>query len=89
MKLLVVNYEYPPIGGGGGFVTRDIIENIAERGHGVTVITSHYNGLKKQETINGVDIIRVPVCCRKQMEAANLISMLSYLPSSIIKSIVD
>ena len=24
MHILVVNYEYPPLGGGGGFVTRDI-----------------------------------------------------------------
>ena len=47
MKILVINYEYPPIGGGGGFVTRDIFEEIAAKGHSVTVITSHYQGTRQ------------------------------------------
>jgi hypothetical protein len=42
MRVLVINYEYPPIGGGGGFVTRDILEQMVEYGHSVSVITSHY-----------------------------------------------
>ena len=38
MRILVINYEYPPIGGGGGFVTRDILEEIVKKGHTVTVL---------------------------------------------------
>ena len=51
MRILVINYEYPPIGGGGGFVTRDICENIVSRGHVVTVITSHFKGLLKRRLL--------------------------------------
>ena len=87
MNILVINYEYPPIGGGGGFVTRDIFEHIVKLGHRVTVITSYFRGLKKQENVNGVEIIRVPVLFRKKMEVANMLSMLTSFPSSISEAI--
>ncbi len=87
MNILVINYEYPPIGGGGGFVTRDIIEEIAAKGHNVTVVTSHYKELAKQEMLNGVNIIRVPVIFRNKLEVANMPSMFCYLPSSIFNGL--
>jgi glycosyltransferase involved in cell wall biosynthesis len=86
MRILIINYEYPPIGGGGGFVTRDICENIVSRGHVVTVITSHFKGLPEHEIVNGVNIIRVPVFLRKKMEVAGMASMLSYFPLSVCKA---
>lgn len=88
MRILVINYEYPPIGGGGGFVTRDIYESLASKGHDITVITSHYKGLAKQEIVNNVNVIRVPVLSRKEMEVASMASMLSYFPSSILKALI-
>ena len=88
MRILVVNYEYPPIGGGGGFVTRDVFEHLASQGHSVTVITSHYKGLAKQEVVNSVNVIRVPVISRKKMEVASMASMLSYFPSSVFKALI-
>ena len=88
MNILLVNYEYPPVGGGGGVVVRDIFEQVALLGHNITIITSHFRGLKKHEKINGVNIIRVPVLFRKKMEVANIISMLSYLPSSVAKGTI-
>ena len=86
MHVLVINYEYPPLGGGGGFVTRDIFEHIATLGHSVTILTSHFTGLKKHEIVNGVEIIRIPVLFRKKLEVASLPSMLSYFPSSILNA---
>jgi glycosyltransferase involved in cell wall biosynthesis len=88
MRILVINYEYPPVGGGGGVVTRDILEYMAYKGHMVTVITSHYMGLSKQENVNGVNIIRIPVLSRKKLEIASIASMLSYCPSSVLKALV-
>ncbi len=87
MRILVINYEYPPIGGGGGFVTRDIVEHMVTKGAKVTVLTSGYKGLNKRENINGVDVIRVPVLLRNKREVASLMSMVSYIPSSIIKAL--
>lgn len=87
MRILVVNYEYPPIGGGGGFVTRDILEAMAVKGHAVTIVTSRYGDLKKHEIRNGVEIIRVPILGRKNIEVASMASMLSYVPSGLIQTL--
>ncbi|MCF8023991.1 MAG: glycosyltransferase family 4 protein [Desulfobacteraceae bacterium] len=83
MRILVINYEYPPIGGGGGFVTRDIVEQMSAMGHEITVITSRFEGLSKNEFRNGVKIIRVPVLFRKKAEVASNASMASYLLSCV------
>jgi glycosyltransferase involved in cell wall biosynthesis len=87
MRVLVINYEYPPIGGGGGFVTRDILEQMVEYGHSVSVITSHYQGLERHEVVNGVEIFRVPVLFRNKMEVASSLSMLSYFPASVLHAL--
>ena len=84
MRILVINYEYPPIGGGGGFVTRDIMEQIVKFGHNVSIITSNFKGLKKYEIVNGVEVFRVPVLHRKKEEVATLPSLLSYFPSCLL-----
>jgi glycosyltransferase involved in cell wall biosynthesis len=89
VHILVINYEYPPIGGGGGFVTRDILEEIVKHGHQVTVVTSHFNQLKKREHANGVEIIRVPVFFRMEIEVANMPSMLIYFPSSVVHTLLS
>jgi L-malate glycosyltransferase len=86
LKILVINYEYPPIGGGGGVICRDIAEEISAMGHKVTVITSEFKGLEKCEIKNRVELIRVPVLFRGKQNTASLPSMLSYVPASISKA---
>jgi glycosyltransferase involved in cell wall biosynthesis len=71
------NYEYPPLGGGGGIVHAMIAETLAER-HRVCVITSAFRGLPSHEMRNGVEIHRVPVIGRRELPVASLVSMLSY-----------
>lgn len=85
MNLLVINYEYPPIGGGGGVICRDICEEVASKGHGVTVITSGFEGLLSYEHLDGVDIHRVRVMMRWRRDAASLPSLLSYVPLCVWK----
>ena len=88
MYILVINFEYPPIGGGGGVVVRDTLEHMVKLGHNATVITSHFRGLKKHETLNGVEIFRVPVLFRGKMEVSSMVSLMSYLPSCIISALI-
>lgn len=60
MKILVINYEYPPVGGGGGEVSKYLSEGFASREHQVLVITAHFSGLKFHEYVsNNLEIIRV------------------------------
>jgi glycosyltransferase involved in cell wall biosynthesis len=40
MRILIVNYEFPPIGAGGGQASQKIAESLVEMGHTVRVITS-------------------------------------------------
>ena len=40
MRILIINYEYPPIGAGGGKASQKIASCLVEMGHTVRVITS-------------------------------------------------
>jgi len=39
MRVLIVNYEYPPIGAGGGKASARISSELAAQGHRVRVLT--------------------------------------------------
>lgn len=64
MKLLLINNEFPPIGGGGSTVTRYAIKHLVEAGHEVTLITSRWKDLPKREVIDGATVIRIPAVRR-------------------------
>ncbi|MDP2778265.1 MAG: glycosyltransferase family 4 protein, partial [Anaerolineales bacterium] len=59
MRILTVIYEFPPIGGGGGRAAYDICRELAARGHDVTVLTAHMQGLPFQEGADGMRVIRI------------------------------
>ena len=73
------NFEYPPLGGGGGVANALLAEELSKR-HDVTVLTSRGLGAPAEAIENGVRVIRVPVFFRRQQAAANLLSMFAYLP---------
>jgi len=82
MRILFCNFEYPPLGGGGGVINADLAEELASK-HEVTILTSQALGLPRHDVVNGVEVIRVPVLGRSQVAAASMISMLSYVPSGM------
>jgi glycine/D-amino acid oxidase-like deaminating enzyme len=49
MRILFCNYEYPPLGGGGGVVMAALARELARR-HTVTVLTSGALGLPAENT---------------------------------------
>jgi len=46
MKLVLVNYEYSPLGGGAGNATACIARALALQGQEVTVVTSAFGDLR-------------------------------------------
>lgn len=82
MKILVLNYEYPPLGGGAAPVCRQLCELFARRGHAVEVITMGFRGLPKRELLNGVQVTRVPALRGKQATCETH-EMLSYVLSAL------
>jgi len=79
MNILVLCYEYPPIGGGGGVGAKQYAEAWAQKGHTVRVLTSWARGLKFKETLNDVEIIRVFTLGRKDRATATFLSMVTYI----------
>jgi glycosyltransferase involved in cell wall biosynthesis len=81
-SVLIVSYEYPPLGGGGGVIIRDFAEQLA-RQIDVTVLTSGRAGLAEAEKRDRLEIVRVPVWMRNSEATASLPSMLSFFPLSL------
>jgi len=78
MRILFCNYEYPPLGGGGGVINAMLAEELAKH-HDVTVLTSRAFGLASDAVERGVRVVRVPVLARRQLSTATLFSMLAYM----------
>ena len=84
MNILIVCYEYPPLGGGGGVAVHDIAHDLAHR-HRVHVLTSSGPNLKREETVEGLDltIFRSRVLFRSARAVASIPSMLCFYPFGI------
>jgi glycosyltransferase involved in cell wall biosynthesis len=82
MKILYVNFEYPPLGGGGGVINAHLAEEMAKR-HKVYVLTSQAFGLPEESVENGVRVVRTPVYFRDKEPVANLLSMMAFIPNGI------
>ncbi len=77
MNLLIVNYEYPPLGGGAANASRHIADNLVALGHQATVLTSGYRDLKGKRSEKGVCVYRLPVP-RRAVEKSDTIEMALY-----------
>jgi glycosyltransferase involved in cell wall biosynthesis len=80
MRILFCNFEYPPLGGGGGVINALLAQELATR-HEVTVLTSQALGLPAESAEHGVRVVRVPVFFRRQEAVATLSSMLMFISS--------
>lgn len=79
LQVLVLCFEYPPIGGGGGVGARQYAEAWAAAGHGVTVLTSGFEDLPVEEFSGGLRVIRLRVAGRQQRATATNRALFGYL----------
>jgi glycosyltransferase involved in cell wall biosynthesis len=59
MKILILNYEYPPLGGGAGVVSKYHAEGLALLGHKVTVISTWFEGEKPYDESDNLRIFKL------------------------------
>jgi len=78
MKILVLCYEYPPVGGGGGRVAAGVAEELAGRGHEVLFLTGSVGDLPREEVRRGVRVIRVPAP-RRTADTCTIPEMAAYV----------
>jgi len=82
LRILLVNYEYPPLGGGAANATCSIGRALAKLSHEPTVLTSAFSHLAASSDEDGVSIVRIPAI-RKALDRSNPIEMASFLCSAL------
>ncbi|MFY8215746.1 MAG: glycosyltransferase family 4 protein [Chthoniobacterales bacterium] len=86
LRILCLNYEYPPIGGGGGRASASICEALAARGHQVEVQTTGMAHLPRIDESGGVRITR-NFAFRRREDTCSVGEMAAYLVCSLIPAI--
>lgn len=81
MRILLINSEYPPIGGGAGNASANLARELAALGHEIVVVTAHFRGQPRLETHNGVTIHRIPALRRRQ-DRSGALEQLAFIVSA-------
>ena len=86
MRLLCINYEYPPVGGGGASVCQTLVQTLAENGHEIDVVTSGMKDLPRTDTDGRVRVFRVP-CVRRNRFYSTIPELATQILPSYLKAL--
>jgi glycosyltransferase involved in cell wall biosynthesis len=78
MRILLINSEYPPLGGGAGNASANLARAFVEGGHDVSVLTAQFKGLPRDELRDGVRIRRT-LALRKSVYKSGALEQLSFI----------
>lgn len=87
MRILVLTHEFPPVGGGGGHVAKDLCQGLSELGHEIKILSAGILGGIHGETGSSekeYEIIRVPTL-RRDPSRASILAMVSYIINSVFR----
>ncbi|MDX1574671.1 MAG: glycosyltransferase family 4 protein [Kiloniellales bacterium] len=74
MRVLLVSYEYPPLGGGGAKVVRGLATELVRTGHEVDVITTGWGRLPAESQDDGVRVTRLRTL-RKRADRSTVLEL--------------
>jgi glycosyltransferase involved in cell wall biosynthesis len=85
MKILMLNHEFPPVGGGAAPVTYELCKQLVLMGNSVDVVTMRYGKLPAHEVADGINIYRTPAI-RKRPNICYTHEMATYFPGAFFKT---
>jgi glycosyltransferase involved in cell wall biosynthesis len=77
VKVLLINYEFPPVGGGAGNATYELSRALVQLGHEPLVMTARYSGRQPVHIPAGVRLVEIP-SRRTRADRASLGEMASF-----------
>ena len=88
MRILIINSEYPPLGGGAGNASANLGCAFAQAGHKVVILTAGFRGLPKHETVAAGDgktfeIHRIP-SLRRRADRSGALEQVAFMLSASI-----
>jgi len=88
MRILLINSEYPPIGGGAGNASAHIAAQFDRLGHTVTVVTSRFGAHPHREQKGGISVYRIPGLRRRQ-DRSNALEQILFILSASLWSLLQ
>jgi glycosyltransferase involved in cell wall biosynthesis len=86
MRILIINSEYPPLGGGAGNASANLARSFISKGQEVAVLTVHYPGLPREENQEGILVRRIQAL-RKHQDRSDPFEQVSFFLSGCIHAL--
>ncbi len=86
-KILIINYLFPPLGGGGGVASYTIAKGFIKAGYDVDYITTQINSLPAHEIIDGISVYRVSIWGTRATFPASMVSLILFPIVSLWKGL--
>jgi glycosyltransferase involved in cell wall biosynthesis len=83
MRILLVTYEYPPVGAGGATAGQAIAKSLTQLGHRMVILTSGFKGLPSRCEDKGITIHRV-ASRRARIDRSDVIEKSSFLAAGLM-----
>jgi len=87
MRILIINSEYPPLGGGAGNASAHIARALTGMGYEIAVITTRFRGLPHREQSKGLTIYRIPAL-RQRLDRSGALEQFIFMISASFSALM-